>query len=329
MKNKEVIGVDVSKNTLDIVIKSTREHLRISNNENGYIELNEHMQSIGISFKNCLVAMEHTGMYSHPFEKFLKREAISYWKIAALQIKRSSGIIRGKSDKIDATMIANYAASHPDQVRIESGTEVIQKLQNLLGLREKMVDQRKGYEVSLKEQKHCFALSTESIIVKTQEKIIQVLKEEIRNIDKEINDTIALDVSVKKNFELLQSITGIGFVIGAWMIVWTGNFTKFLDSRKFACYVGIAPFEYSSGTSILKRSKVSHLANKKAKSLLDMGARSAMVWDPEMKLYYQRRIQEGKNEKSTRNIIRNKLVQRMFAVVKRQSKYEKLFTNAA
>ena len=107
------------------------------------------------------------------------------------------------------------------------------------------------------------------------------------------------------------------------MIMWTDNFNKFTDARKFACYSGIAPFEYSSGTSIKKRTKVRQLANKRAKALLDLGAKSAIIHDPEINQFYNRRIKEGKNTRSTRNIIRNKLVYRMFAVIKRQEPYVK------
>ncbi len=96
---------------------------------------------------------------------------------------------------------------------------------------------------------------------------------------------------------------------------------KFKDARKFASFCGIAPFPNSSGTSIRGRTKVSHLANKKIKSLLDLCAKSAIQSNPEMKSYYHKRIEQGKNKMSTINIIRNKIVYRVFAVVKRQTPY--------
>ena len=106
-----------------------------------------------------------------------------------------------------------------------------------------------------------------------------------------------------------------------FLIAYTNAFTKFNDTRKFASFCGIAPFPNSSGTSIKGRTKVSHLANKKIKSLLDLCAKSAIQSNPEMKNYYQKRIEQGKNKMSTINIIRNKILSRVFAVVKRQTPY--------
>jgi transposase len=105
------------------------------------------------------------------------------------------------------------------------------------------------------------------------------------------------------------------------MIVYTDCFTKFNDWRKFASYCGIAPFPYQSGSSVKGRTKVSHLANKKIKALINMCAISAIQHNPEMKQYYQRRLEIGKNKMSTINIIRNKLISRVFAVIKRQTPY--------
>jgi len=98
-------------------------------------------------------------------------------------------------------------------------------------------------------------------------------------------------------------------------------FTVFESSRKFACYAGIAPFEYRSGTSIRGRTKVSHLANKTMKTLLNLAALTAVKTDPQIKQYYQRKIKEGKNPMLILNNVRNKLVARMFTTVKRQTPY--------
>ena len=110
-------------------------------------------------------------------------------------------------------------------------------------------------------------------------------------------------------------------VIGAFMLVSTNNFTGFENGRKYACYSGIAPFPNESGSSIKGKTKVSHLANKKIKTLLSNGANSAKSYDPEIKAYYQRKIKEGKDHKSVINAISCKLVNRVFAVVKRQTPY--------
>ena len=112
-------------------------------------------------------------------------------------------------------------------------------------------------------------------------------------------------------------------------IVYTNNFTRFKTSRQFASYCGVAPFTNSSGTSLRGKTKVSNLANKKLKSLPDMSAKTAIQFSPEMKTFYERRQEMGKSKMSTINIIRNKIISRMFAVVKRQSPYVDLMKYAA
>jgi len=135
--------------------------------------------------------------------------------------------------------------------------------------------------------------------------------------------------TLQRNYELLLSIKGIGKVLAIYMIVLTDNFTKFNNPRKFACYAGIAPFPYLSGTSVKGRTKLNPCANKRMKSLLNIASMSAIQLQGEYKKYYQRRCDEGKNKMSTLNIIRNKLVFRAFAVVKRGTPYVDLSTFAA
>src|SRR5665647_3923183 len=101
------------------------------------------------------------------------------------------------------------------------------------------------------------------------------------------------------NFKLVTSITGIGRQTALLLIVVTNNFLWFNDHRKLASYAGIAPFPYTSGTSIKGRNKVSPLANKKLKSLLSSCAVSAIRNDPEMKIYFNRRTESGKHKMNT------------------------------
>ena len=136
-------------------------------------------------------------------------------------------------------------------------------------------------------------------------------------------------MKIQTNYNLLISIRGIGFVTAIALIVATENFTRFDDHRKFACYCGIVPFEYQSGTSIKGKKKISRFANKRLKALLSNAACTSIQFNPEMKLYYERRIQEGKSKMSTQNIIRNKIVARVFAVVQRGTPYVDTFRYAA
>ena len=145
----------------------------------------------------------------------------------------------------------------------------------------------------------------------------------------EISRIIDLQEELSSNYILLRSVPGIGNVLAIYLIVLTRNFTRFNDPRKFACYAGIAPFEYASGTSVKGKTKVHPCANRQIKSLLNMAAMASIQLTGEYKTYYHRRLYEGKNKMSTLNIIRNKLVSRAFAVVKRGTPYVNLHKFAA
>lgn len=326
---KNVIGVDVSKATLDIVFRNNQKHIQISNDVKGFKTFIKEIKSMDLLLSDCLVVMEHTGIYSYPFESFLSAHSVHYSKVPALQIKRSSGIVRGKNDKADAKQIAEYGHLHQESLKVSISSVKMNYLKSLLSLRDRYVSQKSGYVASLKEQGSFLELKKSSVLLKTQKKMIQILEKQIEEVEVEIKNLLSEEEVIRKNYELLISITGVGFVVASYMIVYTHNFTSFTEARKFASYCGIAPFDHSSGTSLKKRSRVSHLANKKAKSLLDLAAKCAINYDPELKAYYTRRIEEGKNKMSTINVIRNKILYRIFAVTKRGTPFQKNYQQAA
>jgi transposase len=329
MKKKNVIGVDVSKKTLDIVFQITGEHLKIENENKGFNTFLKKMKELKLDPKETQVVCEHTGHYSYPFEKFLNGNGIGLVKVPALEIKLSTGMARGKSDKTDASRIAEYGAMKADKLIESPFEEQIKYMKSLLALRDRLVSHRAGYLACCAEQKQFLRLKETDPIIKVQKQMIKQLGKQIEKIEEQINNLIESNPSMKNNFRLITSITGIGKVIGWYMIVWTNNFSRFQNARKFACYSGTAPFEHSSGKSIKGKTRVSHLANKKSKTLLNQGSRSAVVHDPELKAYYERRIAEGKNKKSVLNIISNKLIYRMFAVIKRNELYQKKYQQVA
>lgn len=140
-------------------------------------------------------------------------------------------------------------------------------------------------------------------------------------LEKEMDRIVGEDPGLREQFRLLTGVKGIGAVTARFLIVRTAGFTAFSTWRKFASYCGIAPFPYRSGTSIRGRTRVNKLANRQGKTLLNMCACSAIQFNPEMRAYYQRRVEQGKNEMGTLNIIRNKLLARAFAVIKRGTPY--------
>lgn len=99
-------------------------------------------------------------------------------------------------------------------------------------------------------------------------------------------------------------------------IAHTENFTSFPDGRTYAVYVGVIPFEHSSGTSIKKRKRVSYLAHKELKSELSQAAKTAIQHDKELREYAERKL-KNKDYGLVLNNVKFKLILRMFSLVKR------------
>jgi len=327
----DVVGIDVSKLTIDVVVHKSKSYRQFENTNKGFATLCKWALSQSkVDAKNLLFVFEHTGLYSHQLAIYLSEKEFKFSIVPGLEIKRSLGIARGKDDKIDAAKIARYAYRLKDEIKLSVLlTQELQNLKDLLTLRDRMVKQRAGYKVSLKEMKRVLTKKDNAVLFSSQEKIISSFNKQIAKIENQLDKIIQSNEELKNQYNLMISIKGIGHQTALYMIVNTAGFSKFKNSRSFASYCGIAPFPNSSGTSIRGKTKVSSLANKKMKSLLDLAAKSAIQYNAEMKIYYNKRIEEGKSRMSTINVIRNKLLSRIFAVVKRGSPYVNTMSYAA
>jgi transposase len=327
MKITETIGIDVSKLTLDACIHSNQQMATFENSMKGFALLAKWAYAnSGGSKEHLLFAFEHTGLYSEKLREYLTEKKMSHTVISGLEIKRSLGIVRGKDDRIDASKIARYAYRLRDEIKLSKApSKQVATLKKLMSLRERLIKQRAGYKASIKEQKKVLVQKDFKLLFKVQKKMVVELTKQIKTIDAEMESIVKADTQLLRIYELLLSIRCIGSQAAMLLIVHTEGFTKFKNARKFAAYCGIAPYPNQSGTSIRGRTRVSPLANKKIKSLLNMCAMSSIIYNPEIRKYYNQRVAAGKNKMSTINIIRNKLVSRAFAVVNRGTPYVNVY----
>ena len=143
----------------------------------------------------------------------------------------------------------------------------------------------------------------------------------VKEVEKQILLLLNEIEEIKTNYERITSIKGIGMINALTILIYTENFTRFTDCCKFACYVGVVPFDKSSGISLNRGKRISRLANIQIKTLLTQAAKCAVVHNPKMRSYYQRKLTEGKSMKIVINNVRNKLLQIMFALIKKGQSY--------
>jgi transposase len=328
-KAQFTIGVDVSRNTLDIYCIEARQHITVTNNSIGFRSFQSFCHTYGIDVSQAIVVLEYTGGYEYKWLQYCQAKNIAFVRLPGLAIKRSLGITRGKNDKVDAMRIAQYAdEKYKLLVPQKPLNKCILQLKELLCFRKKLVRENAGYKAMVKERKHMYQVNSHDFIIATLIKKQQVNEKLIEKTEAMIAKVITEDVSLYANYLLLKSIKGIGNV-NAWMtIAYTENFTSFINARSYAVYVGVIPFDYSSGTSLRGRKKVSQIANKELKQELNQAAKAAVQWDREIKTYAERKL-KNKHYGVVLNNVKFKLILRMFAVVKRGEKYVDNYTKAA
>lgn len=319
MKFKIYVGIDVSKLKLDVFIREKQVHRLFKNDAKGFGILTQWLlDQAQVPFDSIIVCFEHTGLYSMPLALYLEEKKIPFSMIPALEIKRSLGITRGKNDFIDSKRIAEFAYRFNDKISVTKlPIADIRHIHFLLTLRDRLANNLRGYTVSRNELQKSLGSKNFSEVFSTYEQMITYLKGEIKKMEKVIKGIIMANKELRTSLELAVSVKGIGFIIASHLIVYTHNFTRFDNWRKFACYSGIAPFEYQSGTSVHGKTQVSSIANKRVKTLLHLAAICAIHTDTELREYYSRRLTEGKTRMAVINIVRNKLIARVFAVIKR------------
>ncbi len=322
-----VVGIDVSKESMDVcMVEMVTQHqfsVTLTNTSEGYTKLKRWMKQHGNdAHDHTLFCMEHMGIYTQNLVKYLMSRGGKVWLESSLHIKRSIGLVRGKSDKIDAERIARFAMVHQQQAKLVKLTHpTLERLQYLMRLRARLLKSKQSQELAISETEH-FDKKAAAEMKRLSKTALEGLASSLKRVEEKMLEVIQMDREVRALYELITSVKCVGKVLATDLIVYTHGFTRMLDGKKLACYCGVAPFEYSSGTSIKGSPGISSFANKVLKYHLHMAAMSAIRHCPELKEYYQRKREEGKGKMTILNAIRNKLLHRIVAVVKRGTPYE-------
>ena len=333
MQKKLFIGIDFSKSTFDVSVLEhigTNDvlHRAFENDVTGYKSLLKWLSKQS-KIKRChwLFCGERTGLYSRGLSHFLVKKGLTMWLESPLQIKCSQGISRGKSDRMDSLRIAQYSIRHIDRLTLyKPADKEVEALRLLFCYRSRLVKVKVALEVAANEIRGVISRDqTSRLIFEDSKRESQRIKKRIKALEEKMHKII-MNSELKRNYLLIISIKGVGMMTTVAMIVQTNNFESFESARQLASYCGCAPFPNESGT-INKGNRISHLANKELKVLLTQCARSAARFDTELQNYYLRKKTEGKKERVVINNIRNKLIQRIFAIMKSGIPYTENYIN--
>lgn len=325
MKEKEIIiGIDVSKATLDVCILANNKphHQQIKNTtksiQSWINKLTKEYQA-----DNIVVCMENTGYYNWPCYDVLGSKDIELYTINPLHLKRSMGMVRGKNDSIDSFRIAKFIALHRTELKVtQIARTQIREIQALVAHRSRLIETRTKLSVPAQELSFLMDNKLSKKVKNYSLKLIASLNMQIKAIEKDIEEIINSDEQLAELYKYITSVQGVGKVLAWNMLIKTNEFKSINDPRKLACYSGVVPFEHQSGSSIHKKPKVSYMADKTLKKLLHMAALRAIQLTGDLQNYYCRKVAEGKNKMLVINAVRNKIVARICSMVNNKKMYQ-------
>jgi transposase len=212
-KTRMIIGIDVSKNKLDVCILADgtdKKQLIIENNPKGYKEMVKALKAISPVKEDYFFCLEHTGVYAMPICYWFEQHEMNYCLVPALEIKRSIGIKRGKSDKADALTIARFAQNRQSELTsFKLPEKELQLLKVLLSQREKLVGTIKMF-AQTNEMKEFLPKSISKQVLSSNDKTVKFLQKEQKDIEAQINAIIENNPLFKKTVELAKSVPGVG-----------------------------------------------------------------------------------------------------------------------
>jgi transposase len=273
------------------------------------------LQQHGVTPEKAIVCMEATGVYGEVLAHYL---AAHHYRLAIeppLKVKRAFAPAGHKSDPVDSCQISEYAYRFFDELTLwKPRSEVLEQIQILLTVREELTVERTGHTNALKalQRKVVHAPLAEE----THQTTLNQLKEHILALEKEIKRLIDEDPTFRQVVLLLMSIPGVGMLLAAHMLIVIYSATQPLSPKALAAFIGICPYENSSGSSINHPPTSRHYGPSAIRKLLFLASLSVRTHNQRFKQYFLRKSKEGKPAQLIINNIANKLLKIMCAVVR-------------
>ena len=332
---KIVIGIDISKDRIDASAIDVRDRRlgvikldcqMFDNRPMGFRRMlvwTRHLIK-DILLEDVLFCCETTGGYDRTLCDYIYAKGLSIWREGALQIKRSMGVRKGKNDKADSLMIAEYAMRHMDKAVIyESPNGNIRELKALFLYRHKLVQEKTEKKVRATHLKETAAKSKSmSFIVRDAMKSVRAVEKSIRDCEKQIMKLIKGDESLQRNYDHIVSVKGINIVNATAFIAYSNNFRGITTANKMASYYGVAPFREQSGTSVDKKAYVKYYTSSLLRATITQAAECTIKEHGIYHDYYLRLKAKGKPYGIIINNVKNKLIHLVFSLVANDMDYE-------
>ena len=337
------LGVDVSKKTLSVVLtdhkdKTLWSNKSIPNDETGFKKLVETViknvsKKAGNEEYSIAAGMEATGVYGERLAYYLNGNShngriVTYvLNPAAVRAFGNSVMAPNKNDSADAQLIASYLSMAVTKEQIspwKAPSPEGRALRELSRRREELTELHAS-ECNRLEKLECMQEPPEAIVRNVREHICY-LKDSIHILEKEIEEHIDNDPGMREDIELLRSIPGIGEVTSVTLQGESDGLNNFQSVKGLVSFVGIAPSEHTSGTSVFKKSKISRRGNSRIRHHLYMATLVAARVNPVIKEFYERLLNRGKCKKLALVACMRKMLHIIWGVMKNRKRFDPCYS---
>ena len=303
-----VVGIDVSKDSLDVVCRPGGEVFKVSRDEEGLDEL----ASILVPLEPAIVAMEATGGYEMLVVAALGAAGLPAIVVNPNQVRSFAQALgkRAKTDRIDAAVIAHFAEAANPAIRPlpDESTRVLVAL---------IARRRQIIQMLVAERQRRLVLRQPALL-KSLERLIEALERELAVLDKDIDDTVRGTPLWRAKDDLLRSVPGVGAVTSRTLIAELPELGA-LDRRQIASLVGLAPYTRQSGRW---RGKSFIGGGRSAvRAVLYMAALTASRHNEPLRAVYQRLLANGKAKAVALIAVARRLLTILNAMVRDQKSW--------
>lgn len=299
------VGIDVSKEWLDIAVLETGAAFRLGNDAAGHAALTERLsRDIG-----CIVGLEASGGYEREAMRALWRAGHAVRRINPYRLRqfaRSLGV-NAKNDRLDAAMIARFLATLPTRP-VEPDPR--------LDLLAELVTTRRQLGAELGRVRNQAEHLGDAALKRLARRRASRLEADMLLIDKRIAEALAADAALANRERLLRSVPGVGPVLSATLIALLPELGR-LSSRQIAALVGVAPFDRDSGK--LKGRRCIWGGRTYVRNVLYMAAVSAGLHNPVMAAFRNRLRKAGKSPKVAIVAVMRKLITTLNSMMRTQT----------
>ena len=319
------IGIDIAADSFTAAILaapdqpiSVRE--QIPNDKDGFRSFHQWLKSHQVSPKNSVICLEATGVYGEALCYDLAAKGYRLAVEPPLKVKRAFDESGHKTDVVDSRQIAEYAYRFADELNFwQPNEELVEQIKVLLTTREQFTHQLTANQNTLQALRRKPVQT--AVANQAFQQSIDRLRAALKAIDQEIRRLIDQDPAYGQMIHLLIGIPGVGLLLAANLLVITRGFTRQVTARQLAAYVGICPYQHSSGKSVYRKARSRHYGPSQMRKLLYLAALSVRTHHQHYRAYFLRKVAEGKAKRLVINNIANKLLKVICAILDTQTAF--------